>query len=141
MNAQTATQMIRFVELASAFAKRASDELQDRRKAAQAAAEKTAAVVDKMIATNAIKPHEKAAAAEMLQSHAGTLAILDHAVIKLASQEQTIKTAAELGSPAAADNSYDPASSLTSPFVGARRGSNTKSASDLALMRGLGLQA
>jgi hypothetical protein len=134
-----ANQTLRFVQVASALGKRAMDELSGFRQAAKVAQAKQGPVLDQMVASAAIQPHQKEAAASMLATHADTLELLTHAVAKIAAlqKDASVKVAGELGRPGDPEAAVDPSASLTSPFVGAR--TTTKKASDRALLRGLGL--
>ena len=94
-------------------------------------------VVDAMIKHDRIGAHEREKLAEMLKDPVKTLELM----AKLAGHRNT-EEQARLGSPvgtksASAGRQYDPASSLTSPHVGAR---NTRvKQSDCALFAKLGL--
>jgi len=139
MNTKIASHAVSFVQVASAFAKRATDELTARRNAEKQAHAQLAETVELMLKAAAIKPEQKEAAASLLGSHAGTMQLLKKAVEKIAENKAT-KTAGDLGGPGdleTATGGNGEHELATQPVIGARN--NQKRGSDLAFMRGLGL--
>lgn len=148
MKSNLTPSVLRFVQVSSAFGKRALDGLNAYRTAEKAAAAKAPALVEKMANSGAIKPEEKSAAAAMLASHEQTLALLNNAVDKIAEltskQAKAGKQASAALGGAVSDkeagvdaSTADGSWSLKDPYVGQR--SSVKKASDHALLAGLGL--
>ena len=92
------------------------------------------AAVDACVENERIEPHQKEALAEALHDPVRTMEL----VVKLASHRNATEMA-RLGTPVGAQKtaSFDPATSLTSGYVGARDG--RLKASDVKLFTGLGL--
>lgn len=135
---------LQFVTLASAFGKRAQDELSAVEQTREKVASTTPDLVEQMLKSGTIEAHQKQAAEQALSDHVQTLNVLRNSIAKIAELrgKLTQKQAGDLGhgvDPAKVEvPAPNPTTSLDSPFVGAR--SSTKRASDDALMRGLGLQ-
>ena len=136
MNNRIASKTLDFVGISSAFAKKALDEINTLRGDASKAAGLSSDTLNLMVETNTVGEHQKEAAASMLQSHAQTLELLQNAVRKIASLEETTKSASDLGHAVDAvsagifhGSSYD---SLADPFVG--RYTSQKKASDDAIL-------
>lgn len=138
MNTKLAAQAVEFVAASSALTDRLMSEVQSNRAEKQAAAEKLNAVLDRMIETGCVAPHQKQAAAEMLANHGQSLDLLVNAVNKMQSYKQASeKAAADLGQAvsekeAGVSASAAASDSLSSPYVGRR--SSEKKASDLAIL-------
>ena len=116
--------MLDYIQVNSVLAKKASDELDAVRVDREKSAELRPALLQHLLDTKAIKMTQKAAAAEALASHSGTLELLKVAVDMLAAQKQELaKQRINLGAPVSdqaagvktASDRYD---SLTSPYVG-----------------------
>ena len=138
MNTKLAAQAIEYVAASSALTDRLLGEVRSYREREKQAADKRDAILDLMVQTGCVAPHQKQAAAEMLGSHGQSLDLLVNAINKMQSYKQASeKAAADLGqavtekeagvsAPAAASDS------LSSPYVGRR--SSEKKASDLAIL-------
>lgn len=129
---------LKFIEVAGAVVKMASDEIQIHRDAQKRAAGLRPEVLASLIDNNLIDKGQKDAAEAMLASHAETLQLLKSACDKLAAARMEKKAAAvEPGRPsdvkagAAAGGGSEQHASLTSPFVGRR--TSEKKASDEAI--------
>jgi hypothetical protein len=138
MNTKLAAQMIEFIAASSALNDRLMGEVQTHRSRAKQAADKRQAVLDLMLQTGSVAPHQKQAAVEMLSNQAQTLDLLVNAINKMqAYKSASEKAASDLGhavtekeagfksAPAIRD-------SLNDPYVGRR--TSEKKASDLALL-------
>lgn len=130
---------ISFVEVSSAFTKRAADELGVHRQAQEKAASLRPALLQQMLSAGVVASHQKEAAEVMLGSHAETMSLLKAAVDKIVDLNKQLgeKTAQDLGGPEKKGSAglggpntstYD---SLTDPHVG--RKTSEKKASDRAL--------
>jgi len=145
MQKKLAQHTLRFVEMTGVFCKKSIDEINGWRKKADAAEEKRPAVLALLKSAGVIDQDQEKLAAQMLGNHAQTMDLLEGAVKKIAEMQQQNrqKSAMDQGSAApdpfgaVGNGQHDPASSLTSPFVGQR--TSEKKASDLALMAGLGV--
>lgn len=142
MNPQLTTKVLNFVQVASVLSKRALDELGKKQAAEKSAASKVNELTEYMLRSGVIDANQKQAAEQMLGSHEQTMSLLKNAVQKIAEFKQgNIKKASELGQPvgeATGTSTRDnPEWSLKDPYVGAR--SSEKKASDVAMLRGLGL--
>lgn len=139
MNKRLAAQTVEFIAASSALNDRLMSEVQTFRQREKQAADKQSAILDLLLETGCVAPHQKQAAAEMLNSHSQSLDLLVNAVKKMQNYKQASeKAAADLGQavtekeagfnarPAVSD-------SLNDPYVGRR--SSEKKASDLALLR------
>lgn len=133
---------LQFVALASTFGKRASDALAAHELKEKKAAELRPSILQHLLANGMIAEHQKEAAARLLESHEGTLQLLKNAADRIVSLNSRTKQASDLGSgvedPEASAAGFDPNWSLKTPFVGVP--TSQKKASDLAMLRGLGLE-
>lgn len=112
-------------------------EVQANRSREKAAAAKRQAVLDLMLQTGCVAPHQKQAASDMLGNLAQTLDLLSNSINKMqAYKSASEKTASELGQAVsekeAGFKTAKAMSSLTDPYVGRR--TSEKKASDLALL-------
>lgn len=136
INPNLTPKVLRFVEVASALAKRATDELAKRNAQAKEAADMRGALLDFMIEKQAIAADQRGEAEKMLSSHASTMTLLKSAVDKIAKLKAVEKANGKKSLGKAAEDpekragDHDPQSSLTNPFVGLR--TSEKKASDLA---------
>jgi hypothetical protein len=143
IDSSLATQVLRFVQVAGAFSKKANEQLSIKQAAEKRAAALVPSLVQLMQQNNLIAENQKSAAEQMLGDHEQSLVLLKNAIDKLATLKQAsaVKSARDLGQPdgslSDAGNASDPQRSLSSPFVGAR--TSEKKASDVAFMKGLGL--
>jgi hypothetical protein len=139
MNTKLAAQAIEYIAASSALTDRLLGEVQAGRNREKQASSKMQAVLDVLISTGSVAPHQKQAAAEMLGDHAKTLDLLVNAVNKMQTYKAASeKAAADLGyavteKEAGAKSTSNAHNSLNDPYVG-RRGSEKK-ASDLALLK------
>jgi hypothetical protein len=136
--------VLRYVQISSAMAKKALDQLAIHQQREKAATDLIPATVDKLIATGTIEPHQKEAVAKMLANPSQTLQLLQNASEKLAEYQVklTKKAKAQLGQGTDEDptkEAGDLETAVMSPYVGARR--SEKTAADHALFKGLGLQS
>lgn len=133
---------IKFVELSSAFCKRAGDEIEARRAAEKAASDLRPGLLDHMLKTATVTPTQKDTADSMLSTHAGTMQLLKAAIdkiVELKTASGQIKKAGELGGPAGPDvNGTDKtaADEIAAIPVGAR--TSFVRESDLPLLRLIG---
>ncbi len=138
MNNKLAAQAVEFVAASSALTDRLMGEVKSQRAEKQAAAQKLNAVLDRMLATGCVAPHQKQAAAEMLSNHGQSLDLLVNAVNKMQSYKQASeKAASDLGQAvtekeAGVSAQSSPSDSLSSPYVGRR--TSEKKASDRAIL-------
>mgnify|MGYP003631127496 FL=1 len=138
MNNKLAAQAVEFVAASSALTDRLMGEVKSQRAEKQAAAQKLNAVLDRMIATGCVAPHQKQAAAGMLSNHGQSLDLLVNAVNKMQSYKQASeKAASDLGQAvtekeAGVSAPTSLSDSLSSPYVGRR--TSEKKASDLAIL-------
>ena len=138
MNNKLAAQAVEFVAASSALTDRLMGEVRSQRAEKQAAAQKLNAVLDRMLATGCVAPHQKQAAAEMLGNHGQSLDLLVNAVNKMQSYKQASeKAASDLGQAvtekeAGVSAQSSPSDSLSSPYVGRR--TSEKKASDRAIL-------
>ena len=138
MNNKLAAQAVEFVAASSALTDRLMGEVKSQRAEKQAAAQKMNAVLDRMIATGCVAPHQKQAAAGMLSNHGQSLDLLVNAVNKMQSYKQASeKAASDLGQAvtekeAGVSAPTSLSDSLSSPYVGRR--TSEKKASDLAIL-------
>lgn len=138
-NQQFLDNTITFVELSSAFTKRAADELGVHRQAQTKAASLRPSLLQHMLDNKVVTEAQKEAADAMLGSHAETMNLLKAAVDKITELNKQLaeKTASNLGGPekkaGAGGNAEDGGTydSLTDPFVGRKTGE--KKASDRCL--------
>lgn len=140
MNQNFLDTAVSYIEVTSAFTKRAADEITLHRQGQEKAASMRPTVLKLMLDNNVIAPQQKEAAEAMLGGHAETLGLLSSAVEKIAELNAIIeKSKTGLGGPddsgtgstkKAGDNgeAYD---SLGDNFVG--RPTSEKKASDRAL--------
>lgn len=137
-NNPLAQKTLQFVTISGVFAKKAIDEVNEHRKAADAAREKSPEILSHLKASNVIDEDQEKLAEEMLSSHSQTLDLLKSAVDALAEARRAlaVKEAMDNGDAAADPNGNGSSdSSLHGPYVGQR--TSVKKASDLALERGL----
>jgi N-acetylmuramoyl-L-alanine amidase CwlA len=138
MNTKLAAQAVEFVAASSALTDRLMSEVQSNRAEKQAAAQKLNAVLDRMLETGCVAPHQKQAAAAMLEDHSQSLDLLVNAVNKMQSYKQASeKAASDLGQAvtekeAGVSTSGSSTDSLNGPYVGRR--TSEKKASDLAIL-------
>jgi predicted transcriptional regulator len=138
MNTKLAAQTIEFIAASSALNDRLMGEVQAQRTREKQAAAKRQAVLDLMLSTGCVAPHQKQAAADMLGSHAQSLDLLVNAINKMQSYKTASeKAASDLGH-AVSDKEAGVKSvsqvrdSLNDPYVGRR--TSEKKASDLAIL-------
>jgi len=138
MNTKLASQTVEFIAASSALNDRLMGQVQSYRGNEKQAADKRNAVLDRMIETGCVAPHQKQAAAEMLGSHSQSLDLLINAVNKMQSYKQASeKSAADLGHAVSDQESgikpqarvFD---SINDPYVGRR--TSEKKASDFAIL-------
>lgn len=137
MNTKLAAQAVEFIAASSALTNRLMSEVQANRSREKAAAAKRQAVLDLMLQTGCVAPHQKQAAADMLGDLAQTLDLLSNSINKMqAYKSASEKTASELGQAVsdreAGFKTAKAMNSLTDPYVGRR--TSEKKASDLALL-------
>lgn len=138
MNTKLAAQAVEFVAASSALTDRLMSKVQSNRAEKQAAAQKLNAVLDRMLETGCVAPHQKQAAAAMLEDHSQSLDLLVNAVNKMQSYKQASeKAASDLGQAvtekeAGVSTSVSSMDSLNGPYVGRR--TSEKKASDLAIL-------
>lgn len=137
MNTKLAAQAVEFVAASSALTDRLMGEVKSSRAEKQAAANKLNAVLDRLLETGCVAPHQKQAAADMLANHGQSLDLLVNAVNKMQQYKQASeKAASDLGQ-AVTEKEAGVASapvtdSLNNPYVGRR--TSEKKASDIALL-------
>jgi DNA repair protein RadC len=113
-------------------------QVQSYREKEKQAAAKRDAVLDLMIETGSVAPHQKQAAAEMLANHGQSLDLLVNAINKMASYKQASeKAASDLGQAvtekeAGIKTQPQVRDSLNDPYVGRR--TSEKKASDMAIL-------
>ena len=138
MNTKLAAQAVEFVAASSALTDRLMGEVQSNRAEKQAAAQKLNAVLGRMLETGCVAPHQKQAAAAMLEDHSQSLDLLVNAVNKMQSYKQASeKAASDLGQAvtekeAGVSTPAATTDSLNGPYVGRR--TSEKKASDLAIL-------
>jgi hypothetical protein len=138
MNTKLAAQTVEFVAASSALNDRLMGEVQQSRSEKSAAEAKLQGVLDLMVSTGSVSPHQKQAAAGMLGNHSQSLDLLVNAINKMQSYKQASeKSASDLGQAvsekeAGFNPKSKPQDSLSSPYVGRR--SSEKKASDLAIL-------
>jgi len=139
MNTKIAAQTVEFIAASSALNDRLMGEVQSYREREKQAASKLSSVLDLMVETGCVAPHQKQAAAEMLGNHGQSLDLLVNAVKKMQGYKQASeKAAADLGTgvtekEAGFKTTPQVHDSLNDPYVG-RRGSEKK-ASDIAILK------
>ncbi len=138
MNTKLAAQTIEFIAASSALNDCLMGEVQAHRAREKQAAAKRQAVLDLMLSTGCVAPHQKQAAADMLGSHSQSLDLLVNAIDKMQSYKTASeKAASDLGQ-AVSDKEAGVKSasavrdSLNDPYVGRR--TSEKKASDLAIL-------
>lgn len=117
-----------FIELSSMTTKRALDEVQVHRSAQEKAAALRPGLLEHMVKTKVVQPHQKEAADIMLGAHDTSLQLLKAATDKIAEMDVEIrrlktgvKSAGDLGEGMdTGGGSNDDYNSLTSPMVGDR---------------------
>lgn len=141
MNQQLATRTLQFVQISSAFAKRAYDEIEVHRGQQKRAADLRPELLTYMVESGVIDQGSKEAAEAMLGSHAETMQLLKSAVDKIVElrKDNAVKAAADFGEAEGTGGSSAPTEgydSLNSPVVGGRPSAHvTKIASDDVLRR------
>jgi hypothetical protein len=145
MNQNLMPMVLRYVQLSSATAKQALDQLGARRQSEKRAAAEVPATIQALLASGTITAEQQKQAAEMLGDHGKTMQLLKNAVAKIAELSTAKQASAGLGAGVDGDPTAEKAAgddfnkSLTSPFVGQR--TSEKKASDHKLFAGLGLQS
>jgi DNA repair protein RadC len=138
MNTKLAAQTVEFIAASSALNDRLMGQVQSYREKEKQAAAKRDAVLDLMIETGSVAPHQKQAAAEMLANHGQSLDLLVNAINKMASYKQASeKAASDLGQAvtekeAGIKTQPQVRDSLNDPYVGRR--TSEKKASDMAIL-------
>lgn len=137
MNTKLAAQTIEFIAASSALNDRLMGEVQSHRAREKQAAAKRQAVLDLMVNTGCIAPHQKQAAADMLGNHGQSLDLLVNAINKMQSYKAASeKTASDLGQAVTEKEAGYKAApvrdSLNDPYVGRR--TSEKKASDVAIL-------
>lgn len=137
MNTKLAAQTIEFIAASSALNDRLMGEVQSHRAREKQAAAKRQAVLDLMVNTGCIAPHQKQAAADMLGNHGQSLDLLVNAINKMQSYKAASeKTASDLGQAVSEKEAGYKAAptrdSLNDPYVGRR--TSEKKASDVAIL-------
>jgi len=138
MNTKIAAQTVEFIAASSTLNDRLMSEVQSYRAREKQAADKRDAVLNLMVETGCVSPHQKQAAADMLMDHGQSLDLLVNAINKMQSYKQASeKSASDLGhavSEKEAGVKSQPKSfdSLSDPYVGRR--TSEKKASDLAIL-------
>ena len=138
MNTKRAAQAVEFVAASSALTDRLMGEVKSNRAEKQAAVGKLDAVLDRLLETGCVAPHQKQAAAAMLDDHSQSLDLLVNAVNKMQQYKQASeKAASDLGQAvtekeAGVNSSVSAPDSLNGPYVGRR--TSEKKASDLAIL-------
>ncbi len=122
-----------FIELTGTIMEKSSKLVAEKTATDQKCAKLIPAAVNALLENDRIEPHEKEAAAQVLQDPAKVLEIL----IKTAAHRNDAERA-KLGSPDKTEKSASAYNSLKDPYVG-RRAKPGKSESDLAFERKLGL--
>lgn len=138
MNTKLAAQTIEYIAASSALTDRLLSEVKSYRESVKQAAAKRNAVLDLMVTTGCVAPHQKQAAVEMLSNHGQSLDLLVNAINKMQSYKQASeKAAADLGQAVSEKEAGVRAQpqvrdSLNDPYVGRR--TSEKKASDLAIL-------
>jgi hypothetical protein len=133
-NGDIGPKVLRYVQIASAFGKKAVDQLAPLQADAEKAAESRSAIVTELVDTGNIQDHQKEAADGMLQSHAGTMQLLKSVLARIEKLKVNQKNASDLGEgvdPSVIDAAPE-FDSLNSPFVGQR--TSERKASDNAML-------
>ena len=135
MKPKLAEMLVKSIQINSLLQKRALDAYSNYHGAAQKANEKVASLADHMVDKGCVAGHQKEAASDMLQSHAGTMALLWISVDKLSDAHSRLeKSASDLGrgvDESQAGSSVHGYDSLADPYVGRRTAE--KKASDEAI--------
>jgi hypothetical protein len=134
MSSDIGGKVLNYVQLASAFGKKAVDMLTPLQTDAEKAAEARPALVTELVETGNIQGHQKEAADQLLQSHSGTMQLLKSALDRIEKLKGNQKNASDLGEgvdPSVIDAAPE-FDSLNSPFVGQRTAE--KKASDQAML-------
>jgi hypothetical protein len=125
--------IVDYIGYSDAAMNKAASALQERETQSEKVAELIPQAVEACLDNERIEAHQKEALAAALQDPVRTMEL----VIKLASHKNAAEMS-RLGTPVATKTAgYDPTSSLTSGYVGARDG--RLKASDVKLFTGLGL--
>jgi hypothetical protein len=135
MKPKLAEMLVKSIQINSILQKRALDSHSSYRSAAQEAKSKVASLAEHMVDKGCVAGHQKEAASDMLQSHAGTMELLWNSVEKLSDAHTRLeKSASDLGR-GEDDNqagfSNVQYNSLEDPYVGRR--TSEKKASDAAI--------
>lgn len=140
-NPNITNKMLRFIEISSALGKEAMDKIEELEGQQKQASAVQPGLVEHLIETKVIDAGQKQAAENALRDPAQTQVLLKNAASKIKELREKSASSAvtQMGRGEGPEKAaYDPNDSLTSPFVG-RKTSNEKKASDMALLRGLGL--
>jgi SHS2 domain-containing protein len=138
MNTKLAAQTVEFIAASSVLNDRLMSQVQSYRGKEKRAAAKRNSVLDLMIETGCVAPHQKQAAAEMLADHSQSLDLLVNAINKMTSYKQASeKAASDLGHAVTEKEAGVKAKpqvrdSLNDPYVGRR--TSEKKASDMAIL-------
>lgn len=138
MNTKLAAQAIEYIAASSALTDRLMGEVKSYRDQEKTASAKRDAVLDLMVSTGCVAPHQKQAALEMLSNHGQSLDLLVNAINKMQSYKQASeKAASDLGQAVSEKEAGVQAQprvrdSLNDPYVGRR--TSEKKASDLAIL-------
>ena len=138
MNTKIAAQTVEFIAASSALNDRLMSEVRSSRAKEKQAAAKREAVLNLMVETGSVAPHQKQAAAEMLSNHGQSLDLLVNAINKMQSYKQASeKAASDLGQAvtekeAGVKTKSPVRDSLNDPYVGRR--TSEKKASDMAIL-------
>jgi len=137
MKPKLAEMLVKSIQINSLLQKRALDAYTNYREADKTAGDQVSGLVDHMVEKGCVGEHQKQAAAEMLQSHAGTMEILRNSVDKLSDAHAKLeKTGHDLGQ--AVDDSNAgvrnrPGFVSTEDFYVGRRSSEKKASDDAIL--------
>ena len=137
MNTKLAAQTVEFIAASSALNDRLMSEVKSYREKEKQAAAKRESVLNLMVETGCVAPHQKQAAAEMLNNHGQSLDLLVNAINKMQSYKQASeKAASDLGHAVsekeAGVRQQKTLDSLNDPYVGRR--TSEKKASDRAIL-------
>lgn len=139
-NPAITNKMLRFIEISSALGKEAMDKIAELEGQQKQASAVQPGLVEHLIETKVIDAGQKQAAENALRDHNQTQVLLKNAASKIQELREKSASAAvtQMGQGEGPEKAaHDPNSSLTDPFVGRR--TTEKKASDLALLKGLGL--
>jgi chemotaxis protein histidine kinase CheA len=136
MKPKLAEMLVKSIQINSILQKRALDSHSTYHSAAQEAQTKVSSLAEHMVDKGCVSAHQKEAASDMLQSHAGTMDLLWNSVEKLSEAHTRLeKSASDLGrgvdESQAGGVSSQNYNSLDDPYVGRRTAE--KKASDAAI--------